>query len=418
MGVKFGTKTILAFVLAGTIFFGLNAVAHAAVDPEATMEFTAVEGSSGRVQIRWTPVQDATAYYVYKSTDGVNWNITNVGNAQSYQDNSVTDYVNYYYKVQATDYITSIYTPTVPAYPPDTNVHGNYAENTSLCAGCHLTHSASGEKLKVATTIVNLCITCHDGTQSKYNSLTGEVRLSGGIYPAPAGPFGNLKELDYDSAVQVVAGYTYDGSQEPSNLPTSIHNLGEIVATAPGSNTAYVSTMNCTTCHNPHGSTNYRILRDDLFTAGRSTPIIVEAYAVTGATSENINYVKGNVDFCSGCHSDFHQPSGSGGVGADKTQQEGFNLSAASAGKRMHSVDMRLTAYDFNENLRYGVPLTMLSPLPTESWAGTPTVACMTCHYAHGTKEALTPNPVRNGGQSTALKRMDKMKLCRNCHQK
>jgi len=397
---------VLVLVFAPTV--------HAAIDPEGTIEFTAVEGSSGQVRLEWSQVPDAVDYYVYKSTDGINWTVTNVGNVLSYQDNSVTDYTNYFYKVYVTDYVYSLVTPVVPAYPPDTNVHGNYAENTQLCAACHLTHAATGEKLKVATTTVNLCITCHDGTQSKYNSLTGEVRLSGGIYPSPSGPFGNLKELDYDPGVQVVAGYTYDGTQEPSGLPTSIHNLGEMISTAPGSNTAYISALNCTSCHNPHGSTNYRILRNDLFTSGSSAPIVVEAYPVTGPTGENVNYVRGTVNFCGGCHSDFHQPTGSGSRGADKTEETGFNLSSDSAGKRMHAVNMRLTVY----NGVYGIPLTMTAPLPTESWAGTPTVVCITCHYSHGTKEAMAPNPVRYGGQSTVLKRMDKMKLCSNCHQK
>lgn len=396
------------------LLLGPASVAQAAIAPDGTIDITAVIGSSGSVQIRWNDVPGAVSYNVYKSSDGINWTFNNIGLALSYTDTSVTDYTNYFYKVQATDGGIAIISPAIPAFPPDTNVHGNYAENTSLCAACHVIHGASGSRLLVATTKVNLCVTCHDGTQSKYNILTGEVKLSTGFGASPSGPFGPLTATTDDTNIQAVAGYTYDGTQDPVGYPTSIHNLGLVVNTAPGSNNQVVDAMECTTCHNPHGSSNYRILKTSLGTSGGASTIQVEAYPVTGPSGEAVNYIKGSVEFCTSCHSDFNQPSGSENLGVDKTEQVGFNLAAASAGKRMHPVNMRLTVYNYT--FGYGVPTT--TTLPTESWTGTPTVICMTCHFAHGTKAALTPNPVRFGGQSTVLKRLDKALLCANCHPK
>lgn len=409
-GVKDFTSNLIDPAFRTTTFAG-----SPLFDTAGTIDIKAVLCSSGRVEIRWDQFIGTASYTVLKSTDGNNWTSTNVGTALSYMDTAVTDYTNYFYKIRATDNITTMTSSAIPAFPPDSNVHGNYAENTGLCAACHVIHGAIGSKLIIATTKVNLCITCHDGTQSKYNILTGEVKLSAGYGESPSGPFGPLTEInENDANLQTVAGYTYDGSYDPVGMPTSIHNLGLTVKDAPGGNTQVVDAMECTTCHNPHGSSNYRILKTNLGTSGRIAPIQVEAYPVTGVSGETVNYISGMVDYCSACHSDFNQPSGSQNLGVDKTDQSGFNLAILSAGKRMHPVNMRLTVYDYT--LGYGVPIT--TDLPTESWTGTPTVICMTCHYAHGTKKAFTPNPTRFGGQSTALKRMDKMRLCGNCHNK
>jgi predicted CXXCH cytochrome family protein len=368
----------------------------------ANVEFTSVKGmaSDGTtgVYVAWNAYSGAVSYQLLRSTDG-NWDnatILDAGTNLSYDDKSVTNYVNYYYKIRALDGSSNVLSTSnsVGAFPPGTTAHGNFAGNNDVCGNCHLSHTGKSEKLTISSTTLDLCVSCHDGTGSKYDVQNGMVKLS--ETPewgnSPAGPYGDL------------------GRPGLTVTPTSTHGLGDAVNTAPGSNTTATFQLGCGGCHDPHNQVNYRLLRKIVGTSSDSNvpPVNVEAYAVTTPQGESVNYVSGNVNFCGSCHSDFNQGTGSGHTQSSTTAQPGFTLSGGANGNSglyMHAVNVSVSSY----------PNTGTNTLPLEGTSRN--VVCATCHYAHGTTVNGT-SPKKDGTTSTVLKRVDNMTACEDCHRK
>lgn len=109
--------------------------------------------------------------------------------------------------------------------------HGNFQNNTNSCANCHSTHNGETPQLLMKSGEYELCMSCHDGTMGFYNVTVG-------------------------SEAGVI------GSHEMS---ASMHNVdSELqVKAAPGAlaNTS-TATFECSSCHNPHGSANDRLLNE------------------------------------------------------------------------------------------------------------------------------------------------------------
>ncbi|MEH7298813.1 cytochrome c3 family protein [Neobacillus drentensis] len=109
--------------------------------------------------------------------------------------------------------------------------HGNFQNNTNACANCHSTHNGEDEMLLMKSGEFELCMSCHDGTMGFYDV----TKASG------AGTF------------------------DDSHLNSSMHNVNSAVkvSAAPG---AYLNTsteqLECSSCHNPHGSANDRLLNE------------------------------------------------------------------------------------------------------------------------------------------------------------
>ncbi|RHW37346.1 hypothetical protein D1B31_16410 [Neobacillus notoginsengisoli] len=178
--------------------------------------------------------------------------------------------------------------------------HGNFQNNTNSCANCHSTHQANGKSLvKFQNTESNLCMSCHDGTLGFY-----DVKKNSG-----AGVFNSSHES------------------------ASMHNVGTVaINAAPGALDNKVGdTMQCSSCHNPHGSTNDRLLRnevagltitpdggaikldlieDDTFKAinDSSTNSGLKIYKSKGpkAGQDLVDYA----NFCSTCHDTYDTGSG------------------------------------------------------------------------------------------------------------
>lgn len=370
--------------------------------------FSAITGGSGFVRLEWDHVQGAVHYRVLRSTNGVDWVETYSGADREHLDSGLTNYVNYYYKLEASDGVATVTSAVARAFPPNTSPHGFFNEKTTLCANCHVAHAASGPKLMLAPTQVALCTTCHDGTASKYDVLNGTVTVpGGGVKPSPAGPFGWLAVGVED--VNVYEGYSYTGGVIVNTPPTSIHRLGTQNSEAPGGNISNSHTaaaqLSCGHCHDVHGSDNYRMLRKDMRTtiSQWAPSVTVRAFAETTAEGENVTYQYGSVNFCGSCHSDFNQWTGSGRIKVRSTRQEGYDLSVGSEDLYMHAVNV--------PNSYKGLPAD--ATLPYEDGH----VICLSCHYAHGTR-AQGESPLRSGQWSTALKRFDEMQGCENCHDK
>ena len=391
-----------------------NVAQFSGFNPGTTLDkpkIIGLQGGAGRVTVTWETVPGATSYELYRSQDGAAWGAPIAsGNILNFTDTGLTDYLNYFYKVRATDGTLIVESSVARAFPPDTSPHGYNGVDTEPCAACHNTHAGSSAKLLTQPSSVTLCVTCHDGTQSKYDVLSGQVNTNTGIKTSPAGPFGTLQPGA--APISTTAPYNYGGAQVPNQTPTSIHNVGIGLDSAPGSQITNTNKLGapleCINCHNPHNYDNYRMLRQDLDVRYGAEENVFRAYAITDANGETVRYVTGAVRFCGYCHSDFNQGAGSGSTLAKTTKQIGYTITDSSLDKTMHAVNVNKSYAGLTP------PVTVNGvQIPCEN----DKIICLTCHRAHGTV-VTGESPVRNSKQSTALKRAEAMFICETCHDK
>lgn len=401
--LRIGGLTTILLMFAGTLFFSSPASASVKI---SSIRIYYESPSTSMASVYFT---GAAPFKIFRSLDGNEWGTPIVSglNTNSYTDTNLSNYYNYYYKVQDNDGLEAI----GAAYPPNNNVHTSLRMDTSyLCATCHVTHSGETAFLINQPTVVALCTTCHDGSQSKYDVRNGKVRLPADYADTSAGPFGPLQtSLPVDIAV-------YEDARSVSTAevvynPTSIHNLGVSILEAPGGVSERTSGLICTDCHEVHNiSGNFRNLKSVIkVTDSVYVDINFKAFAktdpsMTSGYGEDIYYDTGSIFFCSACHSDYNQPAGSGNMAATGTEVPGLSLSAGSMQKFIHAVNTPLIF----RGEYYS------SSLPLESGTGVNVVVCLTCHHAHGT---FRTGKSKISG-STALLRLDRQAVCQECHKK
>ena len=346
----------------------------------------------------WKTVYDEQKGYgqvwkkVYESTGSSNTAVI---------DQNIQPYNNYYFivtkatgqAVGATVDLADSTDPTVDffsnnasneavVFPPNQDAHRFYTKDTNMCQYCHDTHEAVGPKLLVYATVNDTCISCHDGTGSKYRVAEGQVSSDGTLtapLTAPAGPFGEI-----------------NGRQATAN-PAAIHTLGANIASAPGGGTGS-GQLGCAGCHQAHDSDNFRML-------SKVTPfnnnVSVRGYAYTdlAADREVSFYVSGINDFCLGCHQNY----GANSIGSGSTPD--------SSGSFHHRVGASL---NFKGQ-------TLTTSLPLEGWDN-PVISCPTCHVAHGSNSKPFANKQGDldGGsdETNFLLRQDGLGVCQDCHKK
>ncbi len=176
-----------------------------------------------------------------------------------------------------------------PAFA-DNGPHVSTAGNTTVdrCAACHRAHTAQDSYLlKSAQT--SLCTTCHDGT----GATTDVVRGIGSGAGALRGGGFSYALINTTSGVN----RSSIGVLTSGQVVTSKHDVG-VAGTAWGggaTGTGTAITLECGSCHDPHGNGNYRILRpipNDA--AGITFPSPVGVTSVTQTsfqvTSHGTNY--------------------------------------------------------------------------------------------------------------------------------
>lgn len=176
------------------------------------------------------------------------------------------------------------------------SIHGGYSMDTDACAGCHRAHTAPssirwtgadplatdwGSALLIsdATENYEFCYACHDSV-----SLGADTNVETGIYEGdlPGNtPGAMLNGGGFDESSGFTSQHTYNGtswwvfggSTEPSSA------LGMLKDANPGT---YVE-MTCSSCHDVHGSSNYRLLKDTLPALQRPGVQAVGGYDATAA---------------------------------------------------------------------------------------------------------------------------------------
>lgn len=200
---------------------------------------------------------------------------------------------------------------------------GFHDGGVAACAGCHVTHASvdgvevvAGDGLLQAETATDTCLLCHDGGPSSVlgPSVFAPSRELG------AGDFVFLYEDDLDDAVTgrrvaVLAGYTagHDLVAPGRGLAADPRHV-----TAPGGSFPS-DRMGCTSCHDPHGNTNYRMLHGPgpvqeglfIFTypAPEAAGLAVDTFGPDEGPSSHTAYRGGWSSWCANCHGfDVHGP--------------------------------------------------------------------------------------------------------------
>ncbi len=288
--------------------------------------------------------------------------------------------------------------------------HGGYTATTDACAGCHRAHTAAGPNLLIQTSTYALCMSCHGtaGTGADTNvedgfflstrsaSTTGTANTTDNA-PLLAGGFVNYK------GAAVTSSHDATGASGRAAWGNGATNRGVAV------NISDVQ-FNCASCHDPHGSANYRIIKA---TVNGAAVAVAQVDEGAGKDYDTEGWGSGQSNLCAACHGAYHKTAAGQGSTLDGTTYT-------------HRVDM---SYAYGGNLN---PETVGMGgffLPLSLTGSSNQVVCQTCHLPHGSSATMAG--FANGGPTgagtlpgnttatdSALLRLDNRAVCEVCHQK
>ncbi|MDY0088167.1 MAG: hypothetical protein RBS78_06445 [Coriobacteriia bacterium] len=383
-------------------------------------------------------------------------------------------------------------------------IHGGYSLDTDACAGCHRAHTSFSELrwkdrydpdithsallVSSAATMEEFCNTCHgeDAPGASTNVVEGifDSGPSGAEGVAPGTVVDGVTTI-YETNSEFGAGLngggfaSFDGTSTTSNHMSGTNNMmwgyGSSVAQAERTG------LTCTDCHDVHGTSNYRLLKDSLngttvggyLPDGTPQPWVISAEQgfpaggwlkhEDGAAQMALyrpNYTSPEYAYrlplagtqrsisgwCAGCHEQYIERQSPYDYG---TYEAVAGDPAAGGNRHRHPMNVTLAAgVGPDRSLMEEVRLD--DNLPLEARPGSPNdrgdwdfqdyMGCLTCHRAHGTSSTMTGwaeatieqnaatgtwgpvmVPGRGGVEPTtdsALLRLDNRGVCERCHNK
>jgi len=348
--------------------------------------------------------------------------------------------------------------------------------NGDSCAGCHRAHTAQAPLLLTEEEPA-LCLTCHGSASTgattdvmsgiQYRVGTGEdTRGSAVLGALRAGGFekaridsGNASRVAYDSfgAIRETPGVPVLGAGlnvTSTHMDVTTPSAGTVWGSgAIGSGAGASMTLECTSCHNPHGNGQYRILNDIPGDGAgpfveATTPVTVQDVSnQTGATlnytviqqkgteGTNSTYLLYASDVVSGGYGDtvgdyMHRrvpwnatASGTYSYDAPNGKPSSFSLEINDWCAQCH------TRY-LADDITGGQPYETNSGDPIYTYRhGTQAngisrgTACTTCHVAHGSNAAMPGEysseveyPNGTPSASSRLLKIDNRGTCQGCH--
>lgn len=251
---------------------------------------------------------DVAGYYVYRassatgsyapitanlvtSRETVTVNVAEniVMNTVYYVDTQVRFGTTYYYKVLAVDttgnlsgmtsYVAA--TPAVDIGSPDP--HGRYKSKGGMCQNCHSIHTSDGKALIFKNSITDSCYTCHDGSQSKYNTKAAfnpttnpsHHKIPEGRYSCDVCHNPHYNSTDHPRLLAAVSKedgqikrsgneFCYACHGQNSDLRNPFGRDHHTAFAVSKHNTLSPSSQAtgivCRNCHTPHGSRDYPLL--------------------------------------------------------------------------------------------------------------------------------------------------------------
>jgi predicted CXXCH cytochrome family protein len=319
------------------------------------------------------------------------------------------------------------------------------------CAGCHRIHTGANEYLlKEAGTVEEFCYSCHGNGGPGSDLAVQEGTFYGEASPGDpyggktasttlglrAGGFEEARINTTDSTastIGVLAAPQTVNSRHTLEATTTLWGNGPIDSGAGPS-----FELECTTCHDPHGNGNYRILRTVPTGSGGAGYAIPDTYPKTYTTANYFNMYFGAApanpmteppgavagqsiiydtsQWCSQCHTRYLAESGTTTSGKP-----------ASQGSRVDSGDDIFAFRHTSAGYGYS------------SFGGSPGFkynnrGCITCHASHGSNSSMPGNvtegttysssvewPDGSTSNATDLQRasmlkMDNRGMCKKCH--
>lgn len=316
-----------------------------------------------------------------------------------------------------------------------------HEKGVANCSGCHVAHGGDPAMLAgpsvdggllIAESPSDVCLLCHA------ESL-GRVLGTDPLAPPPERGAGNFVFLLEDNINDAPGGASDPilGDASGHNLVAPGHGLSADPRHALSPGGGFPSNrLGCTSCHDPHGNTAFRMLRgvgpvmEGVATFSAPAPAAVGTDIVSRpeADDHHTAYLAGVSSWCANCHGQYHE-SGSGAAFEHPVDEP---LGTA--------VSQRYNEYLGDANPTGGVlSNAYLAEVPFEdAAAGTASTAgpgprsrvmCLSCHRAHGSSAPSAgrwdfdvsllvddgtesgshriPNPYGDAGQGP---------LCQKCH--
>ena len=320
-------------------------------------------------------------------------------------------------------------------------VHRNGVANCNMCHVMHNSQDGSivdptspggNQWLLVRDTPSDVCLMCHSG-------VMGNVFGTDPLNPPREVGGGNFCFLLEDNLNDGYGGASHPipGDDAGHNLVAPSFNMGPdaTLDTAPGG-TFPSEHLGCTSCHDPHGNQNFRMLNGVGWVQNELSEFVnpaPEAYGLSiyhgqERANRHTAYYNGVSAWCGNCHPDIHA------AGSDHVHVTGEPIG--------EDVATYYNAYDGTLDILGGDQMTAYLPEvpfedPTIQYTSTsgPTgasrVMCLTCHRAHASS---APNAgrwdfnlthVSDDGQESGSYAIPnpyaepaQRSLCNKCHRK
>jgi len=269
-----------------------------------------------------------------------------------------------------------------------------HRKGVGRCNACHITHDTTdgvrvsmvgGEAQLRAQSPSDLCLDCHAES-------VGAVFAYGPLIPAPEKGGGNFIFLLEDNLNDGP-----EGAVNPISGDAAGHNLNALgrgltadmrFPRSPGGSFAS-SDLGCTSCHDPHGNSNFRMLygagevQGNLFSFSYPAPI---AYGIplgeTESESQHTAYIRGVSDWCGNCHGRRYEHEATPDFGHTGDEPLGGVIA------------QRYRSYNGSLDPSGGLGATSyLAEVPFEDSSNSPDstsgpsagsrVMCLSCHRAH-----------------------------------
>lgn len=294
---------------------------------------------------------------------------------------------------------------------------GVYQTTTDACAGCHRAHRGQAEKLLADTSQQALCFSCHGSTASG-----ADTNVEDGVYEqrASGGAYGDVGEgLRGGGFVNAFMDPGMTGSPGTASV-TSKHNVGEVGTIWGNGDTGTGKTgvtLECGSCHNPHGFADldrYRILR----------PIPEDSDATTGVDVLDESTKKYNVEYwTSGAHNSdpntvltgYRDPMADDWMATDR--DVAFSQWCAQCHTRYLATDFGDSGDD-TFKYRHATHV-QIAP------ASANILVCQVCHVAHGTSATMGSfsdavewpgGGPATSGENSRLLHVNSRGVCVQCH--
>lgn len=358
--------------------------------------------------------------------------------------------------------------------------HGMYTQDTDGCAACHRAHTsfstlgwtesdgtphATALLISNAANMTDFCYACHGngapgastnvqagiydsgptgGRVGSSPALTDPNRLTPVFYPSHSSYDSTLNgggfETIGNSASPVMSAHDMKGGKVGSPIPWGFATDAGVADLTP------LTSFKCTSCHDPHGSSNYRLLKDNVNgvkKGGYNVDGSPDAWVISNedgfpsggfkkgadGLADNAlykpNYTspqyakndgKAMSSWCAGCHTAYDQSDSAYDYGATLQVYDdagvGTNLGAQTFHR--HQVDISLAAGFGHLNVDPlddpGLPLEMgvgqfaagADYDSAKPWDTSGNISCLTCHRAHGSEATMEGWAVADLGGAVA----------------